>query len=244
MKRKLIFLLSLPAATIPGPVAAQTDPVARLAEVLSPDVASLVRERMEAAQGQALPGEAMAELALEGVAKGRSADEILAAVEALAGDMGRAASALAAAGRSPEPGEIEAAAAAMRMGVDGATISELARSQPSGRGLAVPMLVIGGLTARGLPADEALGMVASRLSSANGDAELIGAFPGVGQGLGLGAAPGQFGPPFAGGPAGFQVPVAGINVPVGPPVDVGGRPPHVPGRPDVPTGPPGGAPIG
>jgi hypothetical protein len=244
MRRKHTILLSLLATTLPAAAAAQTDPTVRLAEVLPPHVASLVLERVEAARAQALPGEAIANLALEGVAKGRSADEVIAALGALVGDMARASSALAATGRAPAPGEIEAAAAAMRMGVDGTTISELARSQPSGRGLAVPMLVIGGLTARGLPSDEALGMVASRLSGAAGDDELLEAFPGVGRGLGLGVGPGQVGPPFAGGPGGFQVPVAGLNVPVGPPVDVGGRPPHLPGRPDVPTGPPGGAPIG
>ena len=242
MKRKRTVLLSLLAALVPVSAAAQTDPVDRLAEVLPPEVASLVLERVEAARARAIPAAAIADLALEGAVKGRSPEEILAAVDALAGDMARASSALAAAGRIPAPGDVEAAAAALRMGVGGETIGELARSQPPGRGLAVPMLVMGGLTARGLPSDEALVRVADRLSAAGGDAQLLGAFPGVG--LGPDAAPGRVGPPLTSGLAGFHLPVAGIHVPVGPPVDVGGRPRNIPGRPHGPPGPPGGAPIG
>ena len=241
------YILML-TALLPAGLAGQEDPVERLAEVLPVDVAARVIEQVEAAQAQALPVEAVANLALEGVAKGRSGQEVLAAVETLVGDLGVARDALTAAGRAPEAGEVQAAAAAMDMGVDAAAISDFARSQPSGRSLAVPMLVIGSLTERGLPSDEALGQVAARLSQQADDAELAGSMAQMGRGMGQGGMPAPVGPALAGGMAGFQVPVSGINVPVGPPENLPGRPGNLPGGPGstpTPPGPPsGGNPIG
>lgn len=245
MKRNAYVLLLAVLAPV-GLSAQQVDPVERLGDVLPPDVAAQVMQRIENARAQALPDEAVANLALEGVAKGRSGEEVLAAVESLVGDMGRAQSALQAAGRVPGAGEVEAATAAMRMGVDGSAISELAQSQPSGRSLAVPMLVMGGLADRGLPSDEALAQVAARLSESADDAALMGELPEVAAAAAQGAIPAQMGPGLASGLAGFQVPVAGINVPVGPPSDVGGRPGGLPGPGNIPSPPvpPGGNPIG
>lgn len=216
----------------------------RLAEALPADVAAQVLEQVENARARALSGDAVANLALEGVAKGRSAEEVLSAVEALVGDLTVAQDAIEAAGRAPQTGEVEAAAAAMRMGVDGTAISELAQSQASGRSLAVPMLVMGGLADRGLPSDQALAEVAARLAAQADDAALMSEMAGMGMGMAQGGIPAQVGPALAGGLAGFQVPVAGINVPVGPPENIGGRPGDLPGGPgDVPT-PPVGNPIG
>ncbi len=204
----------LAAAFLPAVAAAQQDPMQRLAEVLPESVREQVLDRIEAARTRELPEQAMANLALEGVAKGRSADDVLAAVDLLVADMGRAQAALRAAGHVPAEGEIEAATAAMRMGVDGTSVSELARSGPSGRSLTVPLLVLGGLAERGLPSDEALAAVRDRLAARANDAELLGSFPQIDGGIGRGRA-------FAPGLAGLQVPVAGVTVPVGPQGDRG-----------------------
>jgi hypothetical protein len=233
---KLARMLVVALAVLPASVAAQVDPLERLAEVLPPDVAEQVLARVESALSRELPAQAMANLALEGVAKGRSAEEVLAAVELLVADMGRAQEALQAAGHAPAEGEIEAATAALRMGVDGAAVSELARSGPSGRSLAVPLLVLGGLAERGLPLGEALAAVRDRLQARADDSELLAAFPDVARGLGAGMRPDQVGTALAGGLAGFQVPVSGVNVPVGPQTDRG-RPPEGRGG-----GPPEGVP--
>lgn len=249
MMKRIRYILLLAAVTPIG-VVAQVDPVERLSEVLPADVAEQVIARVEDAHARDLPSQAVANLALEGVVKGRSAEEVLAALDALVGDLGRAQEAIQAAGRPPEVGEVEAAAAAMRMGVDGAAISELARSQPSGRSLAVPILVIGGLTERGLPADEALAQVAARLAARADDASLMGDFPEVGAGFARGAMPTQVGPALASGRAGFQVPVAGVNVPLGPPSGMPGRPGWLPepgqnpGQGKPPPPPSGASPIG
>lgn len=223
MKRILrchIFAIAL----LPLPAAAQQGLVERLQDVLPEDVAAAVIQRIEDARVRELPVQAAANLALEGVAKGRSAEEVLAAVELLVADMGRAQEALQGGGRAPEEGEVEAAAAAMRMGVDGEAISALAVSQSSGRTLAVALLVMGGLTERGLPSDEALAAVRDRLSARADDAGLLGDFPGVGQSLAAGMPPQDVGAAMAGGLAGFQVPVSGITVPVGPPTENARRP--------------------
>jgi hypothetical protein len=222
-------------ALMPASLTAQQDPLDRLAEVLPPEVAAQVIERVEGARSRELPTQALANLALEGVVKGRSSAEVLAAVELLVADMGRAQAALQAAGHAPATGEVEAATSAMRMGVDGSAVSELARSGPSGRSLAVPLLVLGGLAERGLPSDEALAAVRDRLQARADDAALLRAFPGAGNGLGRGMRPDWVGPGLAGGPGGFEVP-SGVTVPLGPPLDRVRRPD---GR-GRPVGPPGG----
>ncbi|HUG38291.1 MAG TPA: hypothetical protein VML54_15140 [Candidatus Limnocylindrales bacterium] len=208
--RLLVVAWLLPMAST-----AQEVPSQRLTEVLPPEVAAQVLDHIESARQQGLPVNAMANHALEGVAKGRSATEVLASVELLVADMGRAREALQTAQREHGAGEIEAATAAMRMGVDGDDISALASSQPSGRTLAVPLLVVGGLVQRGLPSDDALAAVQSRLAAGLDDAALLGDFPEVGQALTQGLRPDQIGTALASGFAGFQVPVSDLTVPVG-----------------------------
>jgi hypothetical protein len=85
----------------------------------------------------------------------------------------------------------------------------------------VPLLVLGGLTERGLPSDDALAAVRERLEARANDAELVRAMPELGGGPGRGGRPDLVGPALASGLAGFQVPVSGVTVPVGPPQDRG-----------------------
>ena len=73
----------------------------------------------------------------------------------------------------PTPDEVNAAAEVLHRGVSGSDVSQLARSAPSGRSLAVPLFVISSLMDRGLPADEALTRVAGRLAARATDLELV-----------------------------------------------------------------------
>lgn len=230
---RTIALLAL--TLVPASVGAQQDPASRLAEVLPTDVVDQVLEVIATAQSRDLPGDAVANLALEGVTKGRSADEVLTAVAQLVSDMGSAQDALLAAGHTPDQNEIEAATVAIRQGVDGGSVSDLARAGPSGRSLAVPLLVMGGLAERGLPSDQALAAVRDRLAARADDASLLGAFPEVANGFGQGFRPDQVGTALAGGLAGFQVPASGAGVPVGPQSDRG-RGPEGHGRGGGPPG--------
>ncbi len=167
---KLVSWLAL----LPAWLAAQQSAVDRLRAVLPADVADQVIAIVTDATDKGLPGQAIADRALEGIAKGRSGTEVRAAAQALAADLAGAHDALARAGRTPDASEIESGANAMELGVDGSTVSALASSAPSGRSLAVPLAVIGALVNRGLPSDGALQAVLDRLKGrAARDADLV-----------------------------------------------------------------------
>ena len=149
------------------------DPSTRLREVLPPDVAQRVLARIADARARSLPAEALENRALKFAAKGVNPADIERSVNEQAARMQTARDALAS-GRGAEPAgdEVEAGAEAMRKGVDGAAVSKLAKSAPSGRSLAVPLFVIGSLTDRGLSSDQALQSVLARLQARASDADI------------------------------------------------------------------------
>ena len=164
------------------PLAAQTDrsrtapahdPSARLEAVLPPDVAQRVLARIAEARARELPAQALENRALKFAARGVKPEDIERAVAEHATRLEQARQALEA-GRAKDPSgdEVEAGAEAIRMGVDGSKVSALAKEAPSGRSLAVPLYVIGSLTERGLPADEALQRVRDRLLARASDADI------------------------------------------------------------------------
>jgi hypothetical protein len=170
---RILRLLSL-FVILPGLLAAQQqNPVDHLREVLPASVADKVIAIVTDATSRGLPGQAVANRALEASAKGRSGEEVAAAAQAFATDLANAHAALQHAGRTPDASEIEAAALAKELGVDGAAISTLASTTPSGRSLAVPLTVLGALVNRGLPSDAALQAVSDRLSARASDANLV-----------------------------------------------------------------------
>jgi hypothetical protein len=162
-----------PAFAQPGAPGQANDPSARLREVLPADVADRVLAKIAAARSRGLPAEALERTALKGAARSVPPAEIERAVAAQELRLDRSRAALTRAGGRPVTGdEIEAGADALRQGVDGASVSELAKSAPSGRTLAVPLHVLGSLVARGLPSDQALAAVMERLNARAEDAQL------------------------------------------------------------------------
>jgi len=157
-----------------GTLGAQTpanDPSARLREVLPADVAQKVLATIAVARAHELPARALEQRALKFAAKGVEPNLIAKAIEQQEDRMEKAKDALDNA-RKPSSDEIEAGAEAIRQGVDGAAVSELAKSAPSGRSLAVPLFVIGSLVDRGLPSDDALARVLAKLQARASDREL------------------------------------------------------------------------
>ena len=224
-------------AVVPSLLVAQQDPVEKLGEVLPDRVADEVVALVTDAISRGLPGEAIANRALEAVAKGRSGAEVSAAARAFAQDLAEARGALAGAGRAADASEIEAAATAMSMGVDGDEVSRIAEESPSGRSLAVPLAVIGALVNRGLPADEAIAAVLSRLEQLANNTELV-EMPGeAGRMLAEGMRPAEVGLALASSRAGFQVPPAAGGPPPNVPTN-GGRPGELPKPPVEPPVPP------
>jgi hypothetical protein len=149
------------------------DPSARLREVLPTDVAQRVLAKIADARAQQLPAEALENRALKFAAKGVDPRSIELSVNEQAARMQVARVALAN-GRTSAPAgdEIEAGAEALRKGVDGPSVSLLAKSAPSGRSLAVPLFVIGSLRDRGLSSSDALQRVLARLKAHASDTDL------------------------------------------------------------------------
>ena len=169
-------LLLLTTVLVAQGSSAQTpakDPSTRLREVLPADVAQRVLARIADARARQLPAEALENRALKFAAKGVDPKDIERSVNEQAQRMDNARSALASGrGSNPAGDEIEAGAEAMRKGVDGASVTLLAKKAPSGRSLAVPLFVIGSLTDRGLASDQALQSVLDRLNARASDSDL------------------------------------------------------------------------
>jgi len=175
-KIRSFALLFLAAFMVARGSSAQTparDPSARLKEVLPADVAQRVLARIADARARQLPAAALENRALKFAAKGVAPANIERSVNEQADRMEKARTALASGrGSSPSGDEIEAGAEAMRKGVDGAAVSLLAKSSPSGRSLAVPLFVIGSLTDHGLTSNEALKRVLARVKAKASDSDL------------------------------------------------------------------------
>src|SRR5688572_3402614 len=176
MTRSIKYFSLLATVVAFGGASAQTpaaDPSNRLREVLPADVAERVLARIAEARARELPAAALENRALKFAAKGVDPANIERSVMEHANRMEQSKVAIEK-GRSgrAEGNEVDAGAEAMRMGVDGAAVSELAQSAPSGRSLAVPLMVIGSLVERGLPSDAALLRVQERLAARATDAEL------------------------------------------------------------------------
>jgi hypothetical protein len=149
------------------------DPSERLRAVLPADVAERVLATIAEARARQLPAQALEMRALKFSLRGESPAKIERAVAEHSARLSEANSDLRKGRRTPPSGEeIEAGAEALRQGVDGASVSALAKSAPSGRSLAVPLYVLGELATRGLPSDEALARVVERLAARASDSEL------------------------------------------------------------------------
>lgn len=171
----VILLASVLSAQSPLAQTPAKDPTVRLREVLPPDVAQRVLSRIADARVRQLPATALENRALKFAAKGVDPKSIERSVNEQADRMEQAKAALVS-GRASTPSgdEIEAGAEAMRKGVDGHAVSEVAKSAPSGRSLTVPLFVIGSLTDRGLSADQAVQRVLTRLKARASDSDLEG----------------------------------------------------------------------
>ena len=164
----LLFVTTSAGAQTPA-----ADPSDRLRQVLPAEVADQVLAIIADARAHGLPAQALQNRALKFAANGVDPKKIGKSIADQEARMEKAESVLEdARGRKPDDDEVEAAADVSRKGVDGSAVSELAKSAPSGRSLAVPLFVIGSLVDRGLPSDAALQRVLDRLKAHASDADL------------------------------------------------------------------------
>jgi hypothetical protein len=168
----LMATVALPLSSLEAQTPAR-DPSAILEQVLPPEVAQQVLDRIAAARARGLPAAALEHRALELHAKGLPPAEIPQALARVEDAMTKGKSSLQAGGHiEPNDDEVEAAGSATANGVDGATISSLAKSVPSGRSLVVPITVLSSLVDRGLAQRAALSEVLARLQARASDEQL------------------------------------------------------------------------
>lgn len=236
MRNIRTLTIALAALLSAGALRAQVpanDPSTRLREVLPAAVAEHVIAVIAAARAHDLPAAALENRALKFAAKGVEPKDIERAVVEQAGRMQKAKDAIdRTRTRKASGDEVEAGAEAMRQGVDGAEVSALAKSAPSGRSLAVPLFVIGQLVDRGLPSDAALKRVQERLMAKASDADLER----ISRDLPAQAAAGQSNRPEKAGGQGAGTGNMPAKMPAGNPM-TGGRPSTMPK-----AGPPAGVP--
>ena len=161
------------SAVVLGAQTPATDATTRLKQVLPADVATRVLAVIARARSRDVPTEPLENRALKFAARGVRPDSIERSVADHETRMELAKDVLTKArGHRPADDEIEAGADALRKGLTGAGVEELARSAPSGRSLAVPLYVVGGLLDRGLSSNAALQRVTERLSARDSDRDL------------------------------------------------------------------------
>jgi hypothetical protein len=125
------------------------------------------------AQAHQVPREPMAQRVAEGQAKDASEATIIASAGKVKTHMETAQSAMVSAGRThPSSAETARAGAAMERGVTKAQIQAIAKSSNSDRSLVVAFDVLASLTARGVPAGQAVAQVQANITSGASDASL------------------------------------------------------------------------
>jgi len=168
-----LWVLSVEAGSLLAQAPAGSS--SKIARVLPAAAAERVLSRIEDARARGLPAGMLVQRALELSAKGVAPDRVARAIDEQAERLDSAHRTLTAGGRgNAADEEIDAAATALRKGLAGAALGDLALAAPPGRSLAVPLLVIASLIDRGLPADTALRRVLARLEARVSDQQLAG----------------------------------------------------------------------
>jgi len=170
----------LGALALPALANAQTD---RLTGRLDERTRAAVTGIVDSVRGAGVPADPLVNKALEGASKGADGARIVAAVRALAADLGRARAALGA--RSTEP-ELVAGAAALRAGASPAFLARLRGDYPR-EALVVPLAVMADLVARGVPADTAAQAVLALVQAGVREADLVAFRQSVERDIALGA---------------------------------------------------------
>jgi len=147
------------------------------------------RARLEAmftkAREQKLPTEAMRDRIAEGRAKGAAEASIIAETSRAMVQLETAHAALVRAGRtSPSDEEVTHGASVLARGATTAQLEAVIAKAPEGRPLGVAFEVLADLAAKGLPVDNAVAQVSSRLSAGATDKQLIELKTNAGLGIG------------------------------------------------------------
>jgi len=220
--KQVVVTLAL-TALVALPLAAQApDVAARLTGRVPPEVVSAVAGIAASAAGRGLPVEPLVQKAIEGGAKGKPADRVIAAVRALSDQLAAAADALRSGGGRVDADVVEGGAYALGAGLGVKQVQQLARASHPPYDAALTLRVAATLAALGVPPKNTVDLLEGVISAGRSPSELLdlpsevqagvaqGATPAqAAQGLGRGAAhapPGQPGRPSGWAPPGQQKP--------------------------------------
>jgi hypothetical protein len=169
----MLTVLALPLALL----GMQQGIADRLAGRVSPEIAGLVDRLGTAAAARGLPVDPLIQKAIEGSAKGISAERVATAVRLVAMQLDTAAGALRDGGLAADTVAIAAAAFAITAGLNGRDIAQLARFGSQASEVTVGLRVAGTLVALGVPPSETVTLVGATLQSGRPVGELL-ALPG------------------------------------------------------------------
>jgi hypothetical protein len=164
-------------------VAQSTGTLSQLDGRASPVLKAQVAAVADSVARAGLPVGPLVDKALEGVSKGADDQRIMAAVRAVATDLGVARRALGVSSRD----ELAAGVAALRAGSSAGELAELRRLLPE-RPLVVPLSVLASLLVDGAPAPSAIVAVVSNARQRD-DADLLAYGMGVSRDIASGVAP-------------------------------------------------------
>ena len=169
--RRFTLALCAACALAASPLRAQD---ATLPARLGADAREAIVRLADSLRVAGVPAEPLYAKAAEGVLKGADDARIVTAVRTLARELTQARAAL---GTAAPAGDVLAAASALHAGVPAAAIRRL---RDAGAGpLALPLVVLADLAARGVPPAGAAGSIAELLARGASDAELNGYRAGV-----------------------------------------------------------------
>lgn len=158
---------------------------ARLEGRLDKHTLPAVQRVLDSAFAQGIPAEPLVDRALEGAAKNAPAEAIIREVRRLATDLGVARQAL---GLQSLSSELTAGALALRGGVAPDALKKL-RTDRAGQPLSVPLGVLSGLIASGVPVNTATQTIFELTKNGLADQQLVAFRRDVERDVGMGAAP-------------------------------------------------------
>jgi hypothetical protein len=170
-RRGFLLVAGVVCAT---PLAAQRDVTARLAGRVPAAVAAAVRVLADSAAARGLPADPLVDKAIEGGAKGVPPERVVAAVRLVLGELDAAAAAIRMGRVAIPDGEtIEAGAFALAAGMTGPQVTELVRLSTDSYAPAATLRVAGTLTALGVPAPQTVELIRETIRSGGSGADLL-----------------------------------------------------------------------
>jgi hypothetical protein len=188
--RRVAVTLTLTAVAALRLAAQAPDVAARLVGRVPPEVASAVASIAASAAERGLPVEPLVQKAIEGGAKGKPADRVIAAVRALSDQLAAAADALRSGGR-PDADVVEGGAYALGAGLGVKQVQQLARASHPPYDAALTLRVAATLAALGVPPQNTVDLLEGAISAGQSPSELLDLPGEVQAGVAQGATPAQ-----------------------------------------------------